>query len=406
MKLRGRIAHRKNPSPLPPALHPCGPFGPAQALRGGTEFACHGLASFLNGRLMNFLSDNVVGASPKVLAAINAANGGTAASYGADPWTARVEAQLDALFERKAHAFLVTTGTAANALASAAICPPWGTLLTHRESHVIDDECGAPEFFMGGAKLVGLPGIGGKITPETLDAHFSAEPGGTRRPPIKALSIAQGTEFGLVYTPAELAALTEAARSHGLGVHMDGARFSNALVALGCSPAEMTWKSGIDVLSLGGTKNGCLMAEAVIFFDEALAGDFRFRRKRAGQTLSKQRLIAAQFEAFLDGDHWRDLARHANAMAERLAGGLAAIPGIRLGWIPEINEVFPIMREALWRHLTEAGVKCNDWSDLSLAPADALRPGEIILRFVTSFATEAADVDRVIALAREGAERA
>ncbi|MCZ8376287.1 MAG: beta-eliminating lyase-related protein [Beijerinckiaceae bacterium] len=349
---------------------------------------------------MNFVSDNIVGASAKVLAAIVAANEGAAGSYGADPWTARVDAQLDAFFGRKVTAYLVTTGTAANALAASAICPPWGCLLTHRESHVIDDECGAPEFFMGGAKLAGLPGIGGKLTPSIIEAHLAAEPGGTRRPPIKALSIAQGTEFGLIYTPEEVSALTACARANGMRTHMDGARFSNALVALGCTPAEMTWQAGIDVLSLGGTKNGCLMAEAVVFFDEALAEEFRFRRKRAGQTLSKQRLISAQFEAFFDGDHWRDLATHANAMARRLADGLSAIPGIRFGWEPQINEVFPIVSESLWNHLTAAGLKCVDWSDLSLPPESALREGEAVLRLVTSFATRPEDVDALIIQAR------
>ncbi len=355
---------------------------------------------------MNFISDNVVGASPKVLAAIAAANDGTAGSYGADPWTARVEAQLNAFFEREVTAFMVTTGTAANALACAAICPPWGALLTHRESHVIDDECGAPEFFMGGAKLTGLPGIGGKLTPASIDTHFANEPGGTRRPPIKGLSIAQGTEFGLIYSPDEIAALTENARAHGLKVHMDGARFSNALVALGCTPAEVTWKAGIDVLSLGGTKNGCLMAEAVIFFDPALAEDFRFKKKRAGQTLSKQRLISAQFEAFFEGDHWRELAAHSNAMAARLAEGLAQVPGIRLGWARQINQVFPIVPNALWEHLAAAGVKCIDWSETSLAPDNLAGPDEVVLRLVTSFVTRPEEVDQLIALAQGyGAKR-
>jgi len=349
---------------------------------------------------MNFISDNVVGASARILAAIAAANEGAAGSYGADPWTARVEAQLNAFFEREVTVFMVTTGTAANALAAAAICPPWGTLLTHRESHVIDDECGAPEFYMGGAKIAGLPGVGGKITPAIVDAHFANEPGGTRRPPIKGLSIAQGTEFGLIYTPAEIAAITANARSHGLKVHMDGARFSNALVALGCTPAEMTWKAGIDVLSLGGTKNGCLMAESVVFFDPALAEDFRFKRKRAGQTLSKQRLIAAQFEAFFADNHWRDLATHANAMAIRLAEGLTAIPGIRLGWDQQINQIFPIVSQALWEHLVAGGVKCIDWTELSLPPDNQAGADEAVLRLVTSFATKVEDVDALIALAR------
>ncbi|MFM8749336.1 threonine aldolase family protein [Rhabdaerophilum sp.] len=349
---------------------------------------------------MIFQSDNVVGASPKVLDAIVRANAGTAGSYGADPWSQRFEQALMQFFDCPLEVFLVATGTAANALAASAICPPWGALLTHVESHVMDDECGAPEFYMGGAKLVGLPGIGGKVTPETLDAHVAAEPGGVRRPPLKGLSIAQGTEFGLVYTPDELMALTVAARRHGLKVHMDGARFSNALVSLGCTPAEMTWKSGIDVLSLGGTKNGCLMAEAVVFFDRSLAEDFRFRRKRAGQTLSKQRLMGAQFEAWLEDGHWRELAAHSNGMARRMAEGLAAIPGIRLGWRCEINEVFPVMPQALMDHLIEQGARFYDWSDLSMDPALRPAPDEVVARLVTSFMTTAEEVDRFVALSR------
>lgn len=350
---------------------------------------------------MMFQSDNVVGASEKVLDAIVKANDGAAGSYGADPWSQRTADALMRFFDCPLEVYLVTTGTAANALAASAICPPWGTLLTHRESHVIDDECGAPEFFMGGAKLVGLPGIGGKITPEILEAHIASEPGGVRRPPLKGLSIAQGTEFGLVYTIEELKALNTCARGHGLKMHMDGARFSNALVTLGCSPAEMTWQSGIDVLSLGGTKNGGLMAEAVIFFDLALAEDFKFRRKRAGQTLSKQRLIGAQFEALLHDDHWRDLAAHANGMARKLAEGLAAIPGLRLGWACEINEVFPILPQALMDHLLAKGATFLDWSDLSLAPDKALAEGEVVARLVTSFRTTADEVEQFIALARD-----
>ncbi|MGL5448411.1 MAG: threonine aldolase family protein [Rhabdaerophilum sp.] len=350
---------------------------------------------------MIFQSDNVVGASEKVLNAIVKANAGAAGSYGADPWSERSAEALMRFFDCPLEVYLVTTGTAANALAASAICPPWGALLTHRESHVIDDECGAPEFFMGGAKLIGLPGVGGKITPEALEAHIASEPGGVRRPPLKGLSIAQGTEFGLTYKVDELKALSACARKHNLKMHMDGARFSNALVSLGCSPAEMTWKSGIDVLSLGGTKNGCLMAEAVVFFDLALAEDFKFRRKRAGQTLSKQRLIGAQFEAWLDDDHWRGLATHANTMAQRLATGLAAIPGLRLGWSQDINEVFPIMPQTLMDHLHAQGAKFYDWSETSLAPETALQQGEVVARLVTSFVTRETEVDQFIALARD-----
>jgi threonine aldolase len=351
---------------------------------------------------MMFQSDNVVGASPKILEAIVRANDGAVGSYGADPWSLKVEQQLMQFFDCPLEAFLVTTGTAANALAAAAICPPWGTLLTHRESHVMEDECGAPEFFMGGAKLVGLPGVGGKVTPEILDAHFAAEPGGVRRPPIKGLSVAQGTEFGVVYRLEELASLSAATRTRGMKLHMDGARFSNALVSLGCTPADMTWKAGVDVLSLGGTKNGCLMAEAVIFFDRALAEDFKFRRKRAGQTLSKQRLIGAQFEAFLDEDHWRDLASHANTMARRLAIGLTHEAHLRLAWPCEINEVFPIMRKKLMEQLLAAGARFYDWSDLSLPANEQLAEDEVVVRLVTSFTTRPDEVDQFIAACSAG----
>lgn len=347
---------------------------------------------------MMFVSDNVVGASPPVLEAIMKANDGAVGSYGADPFSQRVAEDLNRFFEREVELFMVTTGTAANALACAAITPPWGSVLTHEESHVMDDECGAPEFFMGGAKLIGLPGIGGKLRPEIIDAHFAAEPGGTRRPPIKGLSIAQGTEFGLVYTPEELASLSACAKKHRLHLHMDGARFWNALVALGCSPAQMTWKSGIDLLSLGGTKNGCLMAEAVVFFNTDLAEDFRFRRKRAGQTLSKQRLIACQFEALLANRHWHDLARHSNGMAKKLAEGLSAIPGLRLGWPQQINQAFPIVPDALMTHLQNNGARFIDWSGLSLPPHHELQEGESILRLVTSFATDPSEVEHIIKL--------
>ncbi|CAN1535569.1 GLY1 Threonine aldolase [Rhabdaerophilaceae bacterium] len=350
---------------------------------------------------MIFQSDNVVGASPKILEAIVMANTGAAGSYGADPWSQRTTQALMRFFDCPLEVYLVTTGTAANALAAAAICPPWGTLLTHRESHVIDDECGAPEFFMGGAKIAGLPGWGGKITPDAIEAHFAAEPGGVRRPPIKGISFAQGTEFGLVHSPAEISAISALCRAKGLKLHMDGARFSNALVSLGCTPAEMTWKAGVDVLSLGGTKNGCLMAEAVVFFDLSLAEDFAFRRKRAGQTLSKQRLIGTQFEAFLDADHWRSLATHANAQAQELADGLSSIPGLRLAWPCQINEVFPVMPQALMEHLHAQGAKFYDWSDLSIAPENALGPHEVIARLVTSFLTQTSEVERFVGLAKD-----
>ncbi|HRJ70457.1 MAG TPA: low specificity L-threonine aldolase [Beijerinckiaceae bacterium] len=352
------------------------------------------------GRVLNFASDNVVGASDKVLQAIVSANGGALASYGADTITKRVEHRLNALFERDCQTFLVTTGTAANALAIACLSPPHGAVLCHEEAHSIDDECGAPEFFMGGGKLVGIAGAGAKLTRKAILDHLAAEPGGTRHPPIRGLSISQATECGTVYSLAEIAEVSRAAHDNGMHVHMDGARFANALLHLGCAPAEMTWKAGIDILSFGGTKNGCLMAEAVVFFNPALAEDFAFKRKRAGQTVSKGRLLAAQFDAYLGDDHWLDLARHANAMADRLAGGLTAIPGLRLAWPTDANEVFCIMPEALYESLKARDVVFYDWTDKSLPRDNRLKKGEVVTRLICSFATAQKDVDALLRLAR------
>lgn len=349
---------------------------------------------------MNFTSDNITGASDKVLAALVRANNGSLPSYGNDPMTREVEARLGALFEREVKVFLVTTGTAANALAISALVPPYAALLCHAEAHVVDDECGAPEFFMGGGKLVGVEGHGAKLTAAMLKAHLANEPGGTNHPPFRGLSFSQATECGVVHQLHEIAALSAAAHEAGMSVHMDGARFANALLTLGCTPAEMTWKAGVDCLSFGGTKNGCLMAEAVVFFDDRLAADFLYRRKRAGQTVSKGRLLAAQFAAYLDNDHWLDLARHANRMARVLSDGLVAVPGVRLAWPTEANEVFAILPDALAKALRAGGAGFYEWTDRSLAPDNRLKHGESVNRFVCSFATREDEVAALIALAR------
>jgi threonine aldolase len=347
---------------------------------------------------MNFASDNATGASPQVLAALAAANEGSAMPYGADPWTARAEAALSQVFERDCAVFLVATGTAANALALASLTPPWGAIFCHEEAHVIDDECGAPEFFSAGAKLVGLAGARGKIVPEAFSAALAAYPRGlVKQVQPAALTLTQATESGTLYAPAEIAALSRIAHAAGVGVHMDGARFANALVALGCTPADMTWKAGVDVLSFGATKNGALCCEAVVFFDRARAADFAYRRKRAGHTLSKGRFLGAQMAACLDGGHWLDLAARANGAARRLAEGLSSIPGVRLPWGCEANEVFAILPRRAETALQAAGARYYVWSARGLPAAD--RPGadEAFLRLVASFRTEAAEVDLLIA---------
>ncbi|HEY7386066.1 MAG TPA: low specificity L-threonine aldolase [Beijerinckiaceae bacterium] len=353
---------------------------------------------------MNFASDNVMGASAPVLEALVRANDGAEAAYGADSVTARVEQRFHDIFEREAAVFLVTTGTAANALALAAAVPPWGLCLSHQEAHVIDDECGAPEFFSHGAKLAGLPGAGGKLAPATVETFLAGLPGNVKQMPPSALSIAQVTEGGLIYQVEEIAAVAQICRGRGLKLHMDGARFANALVALGCTPAEMTWKAGVDILSFGATKNGCLAAEAVVVFDPGLAESLAYRRKRAGHLLSKGRFVAAQFEGYLGADHWLDNAHHANAMARRLSEQLAAVPGVRLAWPCEANEVFVILPRTVDRALKEAGAVYHPWSVKSLAEGTSLGADETLVRLVMSFATRLADVERFVEVAR-GAPR-
>ncbi|CAM5210750.1 threonine aldolase [Bosea thiooxidans] len=346
---------------------------------------------------MEFFSDNTVGASPRVMAALAAANAGSLPSYGADDWTRRVEERFAALFEHEVSVFLVLTGTAANALALASLVRPWGAVLTHEEAHVVEDECGAPEFFTAGAKLVDLPGVGAKLTPEAVTRALShLRAGDFHQVQAQALTITQATECGTVYTPDEVRALKAAAAPRDLALHMDGSRFANALVTLGCTPAEITWKASVDVLSFGGTKNGALAAEAVIFFDTARAEEMKWRRKRAGQTLSKGRFLGAQFEGLLADDHWLELARHANAQAKRLADAVAQGNQARLAWPCQANEVFIVLPPAAQARLKAAGAGYYEWSARSLPPEAPLRQGEILGRFVMSFATEPAHVERLI----------
>lgn len=349
---------------------------------------------------MNFASDNTAGASGPVLDAIVRANGGPSPAYGTDPLTRAVERRLAETFERDDLAvMLVATGTAANALALAAAVPPFGLCLCHEEAHVMEDECGAPEFYTHGAKLAGIPGTAGRIAPDALDAHLSGLPRHVKQMPARALTLSQVTEAGTLYRLDEIAALSGIAHRHGLAVHMDGARFGNAVAALGCTPAQMTWQAGIDILSFGATKGGCLAAEAIVVFRADLAETLEFRRKRAGHTLSKGRLLAAQLDAYLADDHWLANARQANAMAARLASGLAALPGVRLPWPVEANEVFPILSRALDARLREAGAVYHPWSTRSLPVGERIGPDEVMARLVTSFATQAGEVDAFLAAA-------
>ena len=341
---------------------------------------------------MIFASDNWAGASPKVLAALTAAAAGPAPAYGDDDVTRRLEAAFARAFERDVDVFPVATGTAANALAVAAFSPPWGTLLIHEEGHLAVDECGAPEFFAG-TRTHALPGRFGKLDAADLAHRLAAWPIGVHHGRLSVLSITQANECGRVYGLDEIRALADVAHTHGLALHMDGARLANAVARLGCSLADVTWKAGVDVLSFGATKGGCLMAEAIVSFRPDRREELAYRRKRAGQLISKHRFVTAQFEAWLDGGHWLELAAHANAMADRLAAGLRAACGARLAWEPEANEVFVIMSRETAARLTAAGARFYDWSTAGLADDDRPGPGEALWRLVTSFATTPAEVD-------------
>jgi threonine aldolase len=343
---------------------------------------------------MHFASDNTAPVAPAILEAMIEASRGYARGYGNDEWTRRLERRFGEIFERDVAAFLVPTGTAANALALAQVSPPWGVVLCHSDSHIATDECGAPEFFGHGLKLVGIGGQDGKITGEDLQASLAGYGGHSPHQVIPAaLSITQATEAGTIYRTNEIAALAEVARQRSLAVHMDGARFANALVRLNATPAEMTWRSGVDVLSFGATKGGALAAEAVIFFDPAAAAFFGERRKRGGHLLSKHRFIAAQFLAYLADDRWLRLARHANAMADRLAQVLTAI-GLPPVWPVEANLVFMVLPRALDAKLKAAG------ADYYVRNSDGLDIGadDVLVRLVTSFATIDEDIEQFVSL--------
>jgi threonine aldolase len=364
------------------------------------SLALAGKAEVGIGDRMNFASDNTAAVAPEILAAVARANEGAALAYGNDAWTQRVERLFAALFERDVAVFLVATGTAANALALAHLTPPWGAVLCHAESHIATDECGAPEFFGGGIKLVGLAGAAGKIAAATLETTLAeGQWGGPHHVTPAVLSLSQTTEAGTIYRPEEIRRLADIAHARGLGVHLDGARLSNALARMNASPAQATWQAGIDVISFGATKGGALGAEAVVFLDPARAVGMSERRKRGGHLLSKHRFIAAQMEAYLTDDLWLRLARHANAMADRLSEGLQA-KGFAPVWPVEANEVFVMLPQDMQRGLQAAGANFYAWTTKSLPEACTSSPDASLVRLVTSFATTERQIDDFIAGAR------
>jgi threonine aldolase len=332
---------------------------------------------------MRFFSDNAAAACPEVLAAIAEANRIDTA-YDGDAWSKRLNGAFSDLFGTEAEALWVATGTAANSLALAALCPPHGSIVCHRDAHIQNDECGAPEFYTHGAKLLLGEGEGAKLVPEVVAGLLGTIRNDVHQVQPHALSITNATEYGCVYTPDETAALGDLAKANGLGFHLDGARFANAVASLGCSPADLTWRAGVDALSFGFVKNGGLSAECLIFFDRTLAAATHYRRKRAGHLLSKGRYLAAQILAMLEDDLWLRNGRAANLAATRLAEAAGAD---RLVLPVQANEVFVRVSADEAAALRGQGFDFYDWG-----------PGEA--RLVTCWDSDPIHIDALAAAIR------
>jgi len=348
---------------------------------------------------MFFVSDNTGPVHPKIMAAIQDANQGYAMPYGADALMEELRNRIREIFEApQAAVYLVSTGTAANSLALATLSKPWQTIFCATVAHIHEDECNAPEFYTGGAKLTLVDGENAKIDPENLRRKIETEETrGVHGPQRGPVSITQLSERGSVYSLAEIKALCDIAKSHNLPVHLDGARFANALVSLGCSPAEMSWKAGVDAVSFGGTKNGCMGVEAVIFFDPKHAWEFELRRKRGAHLPSKNRFMAAQMLAYLADDLWLDCARSANSAAARLARGLKQIEGTGFLFEPDANMIFANWSRARHKRLHKAGAQYYLWeSQLEGDDDDEM----LTARLVCDWSASDGNVDRFLALIR------
>lgn len=335
-----------------------------------------------------FRSDNAAPAHPAVMAAILAANEGSAGAYGADKWTTRVQDWIKAEFGEQAEAFLVWNGTGANVTALRATTRPWQSVITSVHAHINVDECGAPEL-LAGVKLVDIPSDNGKLDPDAVAAAASRGVGFEHHVQPGVMSISQSTEYGTVYTVEELVTLVDTAHRHGLLVHVDGARLANAAAAIGASLGDISAAAGVDILSLGFTKNGAVSAEAVVVLEPSLAPPLKYIRKQTTQLASKMRYLAAQFVAMAEGELWLANARRANAMARRLADGLRGVPGLRITQSVDANAVFAMLPEGMAERLWQQGFKFYVWDDAT---------GEV--RLMTSWATDESDVDELIAAMR------
>ncbi len=336
----------------------------------------------------NFASDNNSGICPEALEAMTLANQGHSPAYGFDPYTTEARAQICEIFETDCEPFLTFTGSAANCLAVAQLCKSHESIICHDSAHLDLGECGGPEFFSGGAKVIPTAGANGQLHPAEVEQVALARRDDFQYPRVGAVSLTQATEMGTVYSLEHLKRLVELSHILGLHVHMDGARFANAMVSLGCSAADMTWRLGIDVLSFGGTKNGLAVGEAVVFFNKELAESFKYRWKQAGQVASKMRFLAAPWVGFLKSGAWLRNARHANACAARLAAGLQDLAGVSLRFLSEANSVFLEIEPSLTRALAERG-----WQMAAM-------PNKTT-RLVCSWDTQEGDVDELLKDFRE-----
>ena len=334
--------------------------------------------------MQHFASDNYAGICPEALQALIDANVGHAPAYGEDEWTSRVSDRLRELFSTDCDVYFAFNGTAANSLALAALCQSYHSVICHDVAHVETDECGGPEFFSNGSKLLTAGGENGKLTPDAVlevisrrsDIHY---------PKPRVVTLTQSTEVGTVYRPDEIAAIANLAQQHNIHVHMDGARFSNAVATLGVAPADITWRAGVEVLCFGGTKMGLPVGEAIVFFNRSLSEDFARRCKQAGQLASKMRFLSAPWLGILDNDNWLRHARNANAMAQRLANGLKTIPGAEL--------MFPVESNSVFVNLTAGmvdGLRARGWRFYTFIGAGGAR-------FMCAWDTTAESVDALLA---------
>ena len=338
---------------------------------------------------MEFASDNTAGAAPEIWAALAQANGGSAPSYGDDVWTKRAQRLMCDVFERDVAAFPVVSGMAANCLALGVLSPRFGAVFAHDEAHVLANESTAPEFYSQ-ARLVPVPGRNGKIDPDALRQALARHGrGNVHAAQPSVLSLTQATETGTLYSPQEISTLSSIAHGAGMSVHMDGARFANAVAALGVRPADLTWRAGVDVLSFGLTKNGALNAEAVVFFDPSKAADFEYQRKRAAHLVSKMRFVSAQIVAMLESGLWLDLARAANSSAKALFQGLSQLKSVSFDVPVETNSIFPLFSKELVTHLESKGAHFYTWGP-------PLADGRQRARLVTSFATSESEVSKFL----------